>query len=148
MFQIRRAQHHLFHAVHLQGAHAAGHGRDEDLGDAGTFLNELLDFIVGDQQFVQADSALVAGLVALVAPDRLVETQPPVLAIGLDPALVQLLGFARVVGFPRGRVAQVLGVLGDEGLDLVGVGEVRLLAVAQLLGQTLRQDPCPCRASG
>src|SRR5262245_8846157 len=57
---------HFFDPVHLQGAHAFFQGDGEDLGDAGVLLDELLEVIGGDQQLVQADPPLVAGVAARV----------------------------------------------------------------------------------
>src|SRR5512139_133645 len=54
-------------AVHLQGAHAFLERDREHLGDPGMLLDELLDRIGADEQLVQADAPLVAGVAARVA---------------------------------------------------------------------------------
>src|SRR4051812_35100657 len=61
--QVGEAHHDFFHAVHLQSAHACRHCGNEDFRYARTLLDQLLDVVVGDQQFVQTDAALVPRLV-------------------------------------------------------------------------------------
>ena len=89
---------------------------------------------------MQADAALVAGLVALVAAHGAVEFELAVLAIGLHPLRHHLLALAGVVLLPGLGMAQLFGIFGGKQAQLFGVRRVALLAVAQALGQALGQD--------
>ena len=71
--QVGHTHHDFLHAVHLQGPHATLHRHGEQLGNPGTFLNKLFDVVVRHQQFVQTNTAFVAGLVALVAANGFVK---------------------------------------------------------------------------
>ena len=100
--QVRRARqclldadlaHHLdvgdagqyfFDAIHLQRQHAVFQRGGQQLGHAAMFLQQLLDLVGADHQFVQADPAPVA-LVALGAADRAVQGE---LAVGVGVALL------------------------------------------------------------
>ena len=44
--QVGHAHHDFFHAVHLQGAHAALYGCGKQVRDAGALLYELFDAVV------------------------------------------------------------------------------------------------------
>ena len=54
-FDVRQPHHDLLHAVHLQGAHAAFHSGRKDFGHARTLPDQLLDWVVSNQQLVPTD---------------------------------------------------------------------------------------------
>src|SRR6266852_7934857 len=58
---------YFFDPVHLQCPHAFLETDRKDIRDTGVFLDQLLDGIGGDQQFVQTDPALVAVIAAGLA---------------------------------------------------------------------------------
>jgi hypothetical protein len=76
LLDIRQAHQNLLHPVHLQGAHAVGHGLDEDIGHSGAFLDEFFNGVVGYQQLVQAYAAFVASVFAFLAAAFCVGTCP------------------------------------------------------------------------
>ena len=86
LLQICHPQHDLFHAVHLECAHAAlGCGRKQ-LDDPRSLLNQSLGGVVGNKEFMQTQATFVAGLVAALTPNRTVEIQLPVLTVVPNPA--------------------------------------------------------------
>src|SRR5712664_802117 len=66
---------YLFDPIHLQGPHTFLETDRKDVRDTCVFLDQLLDGIRGDQQFVQADPAFVAGIVAGLAALGLIERE-------------------------------------------------------------------------
>src|SRR5262245_3171404 len=84
--------HHLLDAVHLQRAHAFLERGREHLGHARVLLDVLLDRVGADQELVQAEPALVAGVAAGVAARLLVEGELPLLVgVSLRELLVHAL---------------------------------------------------------
>src|SRR5689334_16718262 len=130
----------LLHAVLLQRPHAVVQALPEHLGNAGMLLDELLQLVRGDQQLVQAAAPLEAGAAAFVAAHRLVEAKLAlVVAVVLDPLLVDRLHRAFWIGLEPSRRHQLLAVLAQERGELGRLGRVRLLAGAHALREALRQ---------
>src|SRR5207237_165500 len=69
-FDVRDPGEALFHAVLLERAQAVVQALREHLGDARVLLDQLLQFVGGDQELVQAAAAFEARAAALVAADR------------------------------------------------------------------------------
>src|SRR5688572_2790792 len=140
-FDVRHAGQALLHAVLLEGAHALLEADGEHLGDARVLLDRLLQAVGGDQQLVQAAASLQAGAAALVAADRLVKRELAlVVAVGLDPVLVDRLHGPLGVGLePRGA-HQLIAVFAQERRELGRLGRIALLAAAHALGEALRED--------
>src|SRR5471032_3105106 len=59
LLHVSEPHHDLVHAVHLQGRHPLFDGFDEQVGDARSLLDELLNRIGGNHEFMQARAALV-----------------------------------------------------------------------------------------
>src|SRR6185503_13614248 len=131
----------LLHAVLLQGAHAVFEALRQHLGDTRVLLDQLLQLVGGDQQLVQAAAALEARAAALVAADRLVEGELAlVVAVVLDPLLVDAFHRTLGVGLELRRRHQLLAVFAQERGELGRLGRIALLARTHALRQTLRQD--------
>ena len=94
---VGQAHHDLFHPVHLERAHAAFDRLGEQLRHPCPLLDQLLDRVIGHQQFMQADPALVAGLAALVATNRAIQLELPILPVDLGPGIDELGRFRRRV---------------------------------------------------
>src|SRR3972149_1797385 len=115
LFERRDSHQHLLDAVLLQGAHAFPQGDGHDLGDAGVFLDQLLQRVGRHQQLVQAEAALHAAAAAGVAADRLVQRELPlVVAVVLHPLLVHVLDRALRVLLERLGVHHLLAELVEE----------------------------------
>src|SRR5689334_15051909 len=137
---VRDAGEALLHAVLLQGAHAVLEALGEHLGHPRVLLDQLFQLVRGDEQLVKTAAALEAGAAALVAADRLVERELAlVVAVVLDPVLVDRLHGAFRIGLELRRVHELLAVFAQERRELGGLRHVRLLARAHALRQALRK---------
>src|SRR5215468_1282652 len=141
--EVGDALHHLLDPVHLQGAHALVERRGEHLRDPRVLLDVLLDRVGSEQQLVQPHPALVAGVRARLTSRLAVQRELAlVVPVVLDEILVHPLVATLRVLLELGRVEQLLAILLEQLLDLVGAGAVRLLALrAKPLGEALREDP-------
>ena len=72
---------HLFDAVLFQRAHAVLESGCLDIGHGGARLDQVLDRRAIHQQFVHADAAAIAALVAVLAADRRLQCERS-LAVG------------------------------------------------------------------
>src|SRR5438876_946849 len=131
---------HLFDPVHLQGSHAFLETDSEDFRDTRVLLDKPLESVGSDQQFMEADSAFVAGIAAGFAALGPIEGKVTFVAgvasrqIPVD-VLISRLG----VLLERSGVEQLGAVFLEHVLHLVGARRVSLLAfAAQTLGQPLR----------
>src|SRR5436190_2165850 len=104
---VSQASEAFLHAVLLEGAHAVVEALRQHLGDARVLLDQLFQLVGGDQELMQAAASLEARVAALVAADRLVERKLAlVIAVGLDPVLVDRLHRALRVGLEARGVHQ------------------------------------------
>src|SRR6195256_5089359 len=86
---VRHSHQAFLHPVLLEGAHSVVERLGEHFSDSRMLLDQLLQPVGGDQQRVQAATALESGIAALVAARGLVESKLPlVAAVGPDPVLV------------------------------------------------------------
>ena len=110
-FDVGHAHHDFFHAVHLEGAHATLHRLRKQFGHAGALLDKFLDRVIGHQQFMQANTSLVARLATLVAANRPVQPKFAVFPVVFHPALHHLGALGGVVRLPGRGVAQFFRIL-------------------------------------
>src|SRR6059036_3711992 len=103
---------YLFDPVHLQGSHTLLETDRKDFRDTGVFLDQLLDGIGGDQQLMQSDPALVAGIAAGLAALRPIEDKlASVAGIALCQIPVDVLVSGLGVPLERSGVEQLGAVL-------------------------------------
>src|SRR5882672_9017 len=141
LFDVGNAGEAFLQAVLLEGAHAVVQALREHVGDTRVLLDQLLEPVGGDQQFVQAAAALETRTAALVAAHGLVEGElPAVVAVDPDPVLVHRLHRALRVGLEAWRVHELLAVLAQECREFRRLRRIGLLAGAKALRQALRQD--------
>src|SRR5882757_1076705 len=134
---------YFFDPVHLQGSHAFLEADRKDFRDTRVLLDQLLDGIGSDQQFMQADPAFVTGTAARLAALGAVEGElTSVAGIAFSQIPVDVLVSGLGVPLERPGVEQLGAVFLENVLHLVRSRRVSLLAFsAQTLGQPLREDP-------
>src|SRR6185436_18364330 len=133
-FHVGDAHQALLHAVLLERAHPVLQALRQHVGDARVLLDQFLQLVRGDQELVQTAASLEARAAALVAAHRLVERELAlVVAVVLDPLLVDRLHCAFRVGLEARRRHQLLAVLAQERGELGRLGRIALLARAHAL---------------
>ena len=120
--------------------HAGLHCSRKNIGDPGALLHQLLDGLVNHQQFMQADSAPVAGLLACLTAHRTVPAQFAALCVRFTPMVQQPIGLPLAVKAPGLGMAQFLGIFGHKGLQRSLVWHIGRLASAEFFGQSLSQN--------
>src|SRR3954469_6981136 len=116
---VRRTREAFLHAVLLQSTHAVLEALRQHLSDARVLLDELLQLVGGNQELVQAAASLETRAAAFVAADRLVEGELAlVIAVVLDPVLVDRLHGAIRVSLEARGAHQLLAVLAQERREL------------------------------
>src|SRR5882762_3910823 len=128
---------YLFDPVHLQGSHAFLETDRKDIRDTRVLLDQLPEGIGGDQQFMQADPAFVAGITAGVAALGPIEGEVAFVAgVASRQIPVDVLVGGLGVSLERPGVEQLGTVFLEHVLHLVSARRVTLLAfAAQTLGQ-------------
>lgn len=98
----------FFDAVHLQRAHPFIQGAGKDFRNPGFFLDQFFHRIAADQQFVQANPPLVAGVIAGRAALGAVEREFAILGIAPQPLLPDGFQRARRFLFPGVGIGQLV----------------------------------------
>src|SRR5262249_49596455 len=108
---------HLLYAILLQRAHPVVEGGGEHLGHPRVLLDGLLDAIRADQELVQTDAALVAGVAADIAALGRVEDQFSLLVAEFPRPLIEQRGLHLLR--PGRALRGLLGTLLPAGLLLL-----------------------------
>src|SRR2546430_4357360 len=137
---------HLFDPIHLQGSHAFLETDSEDIRDARVLLDKLFEGVGSDQEFMETDPALVAGITAGLATLGPIEGEMTFVdGVASRQIPVDVLVGGLGVSLERSGVEQLGAVFLEHVLHLVRAWRVRLLAFgAQALGQPLSEDAEQC----